>query len=66
MSFQPKDALQQLQKEFEAEGKEIDGELFTLLEEYVVSANPNSLEESQKRVGGFLKYVEYSEKADKK
>jgi len=53
MLFQPKDALQQLLKEFEAEGKDIDGELFTLLEEYVVSANPNSLEESQERVGRF-------------
>jgi len=39
--------------------------LFTLLEEYVVSANPNSLEESQERVGEFLKYVEYREEAAK-
>ena len=65
MLFQPKDALQQLLKEFEAEGKDIDGELFTLLEEYVVSANPNSLEESQERVGRFLKYVEDREEAPK-
>lgn len=65
MSFQPKDALQKLRKEFEAEGKEIDGELFALLEEYVVSANPNSLEEEQERVGGFLKYAEFRESTDK-
>ncbi|MGB2993945.1 MAG: hypothetical protein WBB47_15055 [Paenisporosarcina sp.] len=65
MSFQPKDALKQLRKEFQDEGKEIDGKLFTLLEEYVVSANPNSLEESQERVGEFLKYVEDREEAPK-
>jgi len=65
MLFQPKDALQQLLKEFEAEGKDIDGELFTLLEEYVVSANPSSLEGSQERVGRFLKYVEDREESPK-
>ena len=65
MSFQQKDALKQLRKEFQDEGKEIDGMLFSLLEEYVVSANPNSLEESQERVGRFLKYVEDREEAPK-
>ena len=61
MSFQPKDVLQQFLKENEAEGKEVDGELFALFEEFIVSANPKSLEESQLRVEEFLKFVEFRE-----
>jgi hypothetical protein len=65
MSFQPKDVLQQIRKDFEAEGKEIDDKLFDLLEEYIISANPKSLKESQDRVGQFIEYIEFKENADK-
>jgi len=65
LSFQPKDVLQQIRKDFEAEGKEIDDKLFDLLEEYIISANPKSLKESQDRVGQFIEYIEFKENADK-
>jgi hypothetical protein len=65
MSFQPKDVLQQLRKDFEAEGKEIDDKLFDLLEEFIISGNPKSLKETQDRVGQFLEYIEFKENADK-
>ena len=65
MSFQPNDVLQQLRKDFEAEGKEIDDMLFDLLEEFIISANPKSLKESQDRVGQFLELIEFKENADK-
>ncbi|WP_161487568.1 hypothetical protein [Paenisporosarcina indica] len=57
MSFQPKEVLQKLRAEFEVEGKEIDDRLFDLLEEFIISANPKSLKESQDRVGQFLKSI---------
>lgn len=65
MSFQPKDVLQQLRKDFETEGNEIDDKLFDLLEEFIISTNPKSLKESQDRVGQFLKYIEFKENAEK-
>ena len=65
MLFQPKEILQQLRRDFEAEGNEIDDKLFGLLEEFINSANPKSLKESQDRVGQFLEYIEFRENADK-
>lgn len=65
MSFQPKEVLQQLRRDFEAEGKEIEDKLFDLLEEFIISANPKSHRETQDRVGQFLEYIEFRENADK-
>lgn len=64
MSFQPIEVLQQLRRDFEAEGNKIDDKLFDLLEEFIISANPKSLKESQDRVGQFLEYIEFRENAD--
>jgi len=64
MSFRPKEVLQQLRRDFEAEGKEIDDKLFELLETFIVSHDPKSLEDSQGRVGQLLEYIEGSENTD--
>jgi len=66
MSFQPKSVLNQLRREFEAEGKVLDGELFALLETFILRNNPASLKESQEQVRQLLEYIESNKDANLK
>lgn len=64
MTFHPKEILQRLRREQQAEGKDLDEALFILLENFIASLNANSLEESQEQIEHFLAYMEFRENAN--